>query len=175
MLFNASLILPLHNSIIASQNAQKTHITGCYPPYCYRSFVKWDSSCLLYSVLIKPPRSTAFHDLYAISIRQTRDLPIRLVSSRTSGFLQIPPHDGHPCLRLYPSRCRADSGLAPVRNVRRRAHKSSRRSPLGLRPLTPPCVPFGTRRFNQLSKWHTFWCSNLTLRLVQMRLVSYYL
>ena len=37
-------------------------------------------------------------------------------------FLQIPPHDGHPCLRLYPSHHRADSGLAPVRNVRRRAH-----------------------------------------------------
>ena len=32
-----------------------------------------------------------------------------------SGFLQIPPHDGHPCLRLYPSHYRADSGLAPVR------------------------------------------------------------
>ena len=27
-----------------------------------------------------------------------------------SSFLQIPPHDGHPCLRLYPSHCRADSG-----------------------------------------------------------------
>ena len=40
----------------------------------------------------------------------------------TSSFLQIPPHDGHPCLRLYPSHHRADSGLAPVRNVRRRAH-----------------------------------------------------
>ena len=26
-----------------------------------------------------------------------------------SGFLRIPPHDGHPCLRLYPSRYRADS------------------------------------------------------------------
>ena len=40
----------------------------------------------------------------------------------TSSFLQIPPHDGHPCLRLYPSHYRADSGLAPVGNVRRRAH-----------------------------------------------------
>ena len=26
-----------------------------------------------------------------------------------SGFLQIPSHDEHPCLRLYPSRYRADS------------------------------------------------------------------
>ena len=40
-----------------------------------------------------------------------------------SSFLQIPPHGGHPCLRLCPSHYRADSGLAPVRNVRRRAHK----------------------------------------------------
>ena len=45
-----------------------------------------------------------------------------------SGFLQIPPHDGHPCLRLCPSHHRADSGdsgLSPVRNVRRRAHQKS--------------------------------------------------
>ena len=39
-----------------------------------------------------------------------------------SSFLQIPPHGGHPCFRLYPSHYRADSGLSPVRNVRRRAH-----------------------------------------------------
>ena len=26
-------------------------------------------------------------------------------------FLQISSHDGHPCLRLYPSHYRADSGL----------------------------------------------------------------
>ena len=59
---------------------------------------------------------------YVISVRQTRGLPVGLVFSPTSGFLQIPPHDRHPCLRLYPSHCRADSGLSPVRNVRRRAH-----------------------------------------------------
>ena len=46
-----------------------------------------------------------------------------------SSFLQIPPHGGHPCFRLCPSHYRADSGLSPVRDVRRRAHhheKSSR-------------------------------------------------
>jgi len=32
------------------------------------------------------------HASYVISIRQTRDLP--------TDFLQIPPHGGHPCLRL---------------------------------------------------------------------------
>ena len=47
----------------------------------------------------------------------------------TSSFLQIPPHDRHPCLRLYPSHYRADSGLAPVGNVRRRAHDSKQRLP----------------------------------------------
>ena len=46
---------------------------------------------------------------------------------------------------------------------------------LNPRPLTPPCVPSGTRRFNQLNKQRTFRCSNLTLRLIQMRLVSLYL
>ena len=39
-----------------------------------------------------------------------------------SSFLQILPRDRHPCLRLCPSRYRADSGLTPVRNVRRQAH-----------------------------------------------------
>ena len=29
------------------------------------------------------------------------------------GFLQIPPHDGHPCRSANRSPCRADSGLAP--------------------------------------------------------------
>ncbi|WP_455953880.1 hypothetical protein, partial [Blautia sp.] len=40
----------------------------------------------------------------------------------TSSFLQIPPHGGHPYLRLYPSHYRADWGLAPFGNVRRQAH-----------------------------------------------------
>ena len=42
-------------------------------------------------------------------------------------FLQIPPYDGHPCLRLYPSHYRANFGLIPVRNVRRRAHNTKNR------------------------------------------------
>ena len=54
---------------------------------------------------------------YAIPVRQARGLPAGLVLSPTSSFLQIPPHGGHPCLRLYPSHYRADSGLSPVRNV----------------------------------------------------------
>ena len=50
-----------------------------------------------------------------VPIRQARGLPAGLVLSPTSGFLQIPPQDGHPCLRLYPSHYRADSGLSPIR------------------------------------------------------------
>ena len=42
-----------------------------------------------------------------------------------SSFLQILPRDRHPCLRLCPSRYRADSGLTPVRNVRRQAHQQN--------------------------------------------------
>ena len=49
-----------------------------------------------------------------------------------SGFLQIPSHDEHPCLRLCPSHYRADSGLAPARNVRRRAHVTTTSSTGGL-------------------------------------------
>lgn len=53
-----------------------------------------------------------------------------------SGFLQISSHDEHPCLRLCPSHYRADSGLAPARNVRRRAHASTT-SPAGGLLLSP--------------------------------------
>ena len=45
-------------------------------------------------------------------------------------FLQILLRSRHPCLRLYPSRYRADSGLSPVRNVRRRAHQAKKRAEL---------------------------------------------
>ena len=58
----------------------------------------------------------------------------------TSSFLQIPPHDGHPCLRLCLSRYRADLGLAPLRNVRRQAHQTKRqRTGLLPDPCTVPC------------------------------------
>ena len=39
-----------------------------------------------------------------------------------AAFLQILPHDRHPWLRLYPSRCRADLGLSPYRTCAHRAH-----------------------------------------------------
>ena len=64
------------------------------------------------------PSCTAF---YTVSVRQTRGLPMG--SFPTSGFLQICSHLQHPCLRLYPSRYQVDSGLSPVRNVRRQAHE----------------------------------------------------
>ena len=50
--------------------------------------------------------------------------------SFAAGFLRIPRHRRHPCLWLYPSHCRADSGLSPVRACARRAHykKSCRNS-----------------------------------------------
>ena len=46
--------------------------------------------------------------------------------SFASAFLRIPPRDGHPWLWLYPSHCRADSGLSPVRTCARRAQSSRR-------------------------------------------------
>ena len=39
-----------------------------------------------------------------------------------AAFLQILPHGRHPWLKLYPSRCRADSGLSPFRTCAHRAH-----------------------------------------------------
>jgi hypothetical protein len=68
------------------------------------------------------PSCTAF---YTVSVRQTRGLPMG--SFPTSGFLQICSHLQHPCLRLYPSRYQVDSGLSPVRNVRRQAHNAKKR------------------------------------------------
>ena len=67
------------------------------------------------------PSCTAF---YTVSVRQTRGLPMG--SFPTSGFLQICSHLQHPCLRLYPSRYQVDSGLSPVRNVRRQAHNKKK-------------------------------------------------
>ena len=52
-----------------------------------------------------------------------------------AGFLQIPRHQGHPCLWLYPSHCRVDSGLSPVRTCARRAHKKIGRGQNWPRPL----------------------------------------
>ena len=37
---------------------------------------------------------------YGVSVRWVVVLPTGLVFSPASNFLQIPPHDGHPCLRL---------------------------------------------------------------------------
>lgn len=61
----------------------------------------------------------------------------------TSGFLQIPPLNGHPCLRLYPSCYRADSGLSPIRNVRRKAyHKNTAIGfPIAALQFAGPCQP----------------------------------
>ena len=72
----------------------------------------WASAC--YAVL--PSRKT----LYVILFRQTRDLPVVSLFPHPASFRF--PSRGHPCLRLYPSHCQVDSGLAPIRNVRRQAH-----------------------------------------------------
>ncbi|MBY6278148.1 MAG: hypothetical protein CWE10_18620, partial [Symbiobacterium thermophilum] len=41
-----------------------------------------------------------------------------------SGFLQIPPHDGHPCLWLTGWCCLARSGLSPPSQRPCRAHRN---------------------------------------------------
>ncbi|MDR0272204.1 MAG: hypothetical protein LBI27_02670, partial [Clostridiales bacterium] len=42
------------------------------------------------------------------------------------GFLQIPPHDGHPCLLASGSYCQAHSGLTPPSYRTCRAHSKNR-------------------------------------------------
>ena len=46
--------------------------------------------------------------------------------SFAAAFLQILPHDRHPWLKLYPSHCRAVSGLSPFRTGAHRAHQRRR-------------------------------------------------
>ena len=83
----------------------------------------------------------------------------------TSSFLQIPPRDGHPCFRLYPSHYRADSGLAPVRNVRRRAHckspagRSCRALPSHIPAFRRKCLIaiLHSRRSSHRKKWDKVW------------------
>ncbi|WP_455299876.1 hypothetical protein, partial [Dolosigranulum pigrum] len=48
-----------------------------------------------------------------------------------SGFLQIPPHDGHPCLWLIIPTVKAYSGLSP-----------------------PSCRPCQAHSKQSLKKWH---------------------
>ena len=72
-----------------------------------------------------------------------------------SGFLQIPAHAGHPCLRLYPSRYRADSGLSPVRNVRRRAHQKRQAKPLRF------CLPDSAYLYQLIDLKKTYFFRNL--------------
>ena len=49
------------------------------------------------------------------------------------------------------SYCHACSGLSPPCCNTCRAQSSRRLSQIESRPLTPPCVPTGTRRFNRIS------------------------
>ena len=59
-------------------------------------------------------------------------VPVRQVSGLPCDFLQIPPRDGHPCLRLCAWCYLLRSGLAPVRSCPCWAH--SRQSPQDVKP-----------------------------------------
>ena len=73
-----------------------------------------------------------------------------------SSFFQIPPRGGHPCssLTVPTAKSVVDFHHQVVVHA---AHTSSRRLPPvgGNRPLTPPYVPFGIRRFpgNKPQAW----------------------
>ena len=65
-----------------------------------------------------------------------------------AAFLQILPHDRHPWLKLYPSRCRVDSGLSPFGTCAHRAHLQKHRR--GCRWLLRGPLPPGGRRYSML-------------------------
>ena len=67
------------------------------------------------------------------------------------GFLQITSRGGHPCRSANTSYYQACSGLSPPSYCPCRAHHRveglTKKPP---RPITPLCIPFGTRRFPSL-------------------------
>ena len=72
-----------------------SHVLFLFTCHIYRKAIPCsDWALFCYANLPSPPA------LYAISVRQARALPIRGTFSPYSGFLQIPPHSGHPCLWL---------------------------------------------------------------------------
>ena len=77
---------------------------------------------------------------YLVSVRRLQLLP--------HGFLQIPPHDGHPCrwLMVLVTKPIKDFRLLDKQHAGR-TQISSRREPFGSRPLTPPYVRSRIRRF----------------------------
>ena len=87
-----------------------------FPAYiCHIYYAQFRTAIGLRSVLRPYPHTQPD----VISVRQTTGLPTPSFRFRlTADTLGV---------RLYPSRCRADSGLSPVRNVRRRAHITKRR------------------------------------------------
>ena len=56
-----------------------------------------------------------------------------------AAFLQILPHGRHPWLKLYPSRCRADSGLSPFRTCAHRAHTKNNTRLMTVQPSVVLC------------------------------------
>ena len=76
-------------------------------------------------------------------------------------FLQIPPHDGHPCVWLTVPSIRPVAVLHRLVNAPCRA-QSSRRQDCSRRPLTPPYVRFRIRRFLSSFTFVLYACSLMT-------------
>ena len=105
-------------AVVTSLKAFRTGLPGYHTflsLHLSATFIPRDSVQLLGFGLLSSRKT-----LYVISFRQTRDLPVVSLFPHPASFRF--PSRGHPCLRLYPSHCRVDSGLAPIRNVRRQAH-----------------------------------------------------
>lgn len=85
-----SLLLPVCKTSPGKNNS----FPPMQPPHLPHGIrAAWDF--VLYGTLVRP--YTAY---YVISVRRFRSLPASAFFPLTSSFLQIPPLDGHPCLRL---------------------------------------------------------------------------
>lgn len=91
----------------------------------------------------------------AVRVPQVRALPGPYLPTGPSGFLQIPHHWRHPCLRLAVPSVRARRGLLAffpclanhLLETKHAGHTSGRRGVYTPRPPTPPDIRVRIRRF----------------------------
>ena len=81
------------------------HVPTIFTPQDSVQFLDFGLSCSL--ILLQKPEM--------VSVRWGRGLP-------APSFSPLKPHSENLGVQLYPSHCRADSGLSPVRTCARRAH-----------------------------------------------------
>ena len=92
ILFQPRFTFQFYASVRPPRVRTTTFVSCSRRVYCNTSGQYWTLSCL--------GDSSGITAYYTISVRRLKTLPGRKLFSLPSGFLQIPPRDGHPCLRL---------------------------------------------------------------------------